>query len=133
MGKAAAGSGCEVYVPISCPLRHSTPISVWPELITIIKSGILGEKMEIAMISADLGLQLENFVTRLVEAGRYNSKSEVLREGIRLIQERETRLSVLDQALSRGIADADAGRAKPLADVAARLEAKYQAMGRARG
>ena len=84
------------------------------------------------MISADLGLQLESFVSKLVETGRYNSKSEVLREGIRLIQERETRLSVLDQALSRGIADADAGRVKPLADVAARLEAKYQAMGRSR-
>ena len=27
------------------------------------------------------------------------SKSEVMREGIRLIQERETRLAVLDQAL----------------------------------
>lgn len=85
------------------------------------------------MISADLGQQLESFVTKLVETGRYNSKSEVLREGIRLIQERETRLGVLDHALSRGIADADAGRVKPLADVAARLEAKYQAMGRAKG
>ena len=84
------------------------------------------------MISADLGLQLESFVTKLVETGRYNSKSEVLREGIRLIQEREARLGVLDQALSRGIADADASRVKPMADVAARLEAKYQAMGRAR-
>ena len=84
------------------------------------------------MISADLGLQLESFVTKLVETGRYNSKSEVLREGIRLIQEREARLGVLDQALSRGIADADAGRVKPMADVAARLAAKYQAMGRAR-
>lgn len=85
------------------------------------------------MISADLGQQLESFVTKLVETGRYNSKSEVLREGIRLIQEREARLGVLDQALSRGVADADAGRVKPLGDVAARLEAKYQAMGRAKG
>lgn len=41
------------------------------------------------MISADLGHQLESFVTKLVETGRYNSKSEVLREGIRLVQERE--------------------------------------------
>ena len=47
------------------------------------------------MISADLGQQLERFVARLVEAGRYNSKSEVLREGVRLIQEREARLAAL--------------------------------------
>jgi len=80
------------------------------------------------MISADLGPQLESFVAKLVETGRYNSKSEVLREGIRLIQERETRLSVLDQALARGLADAEAGRVKPIAEVVSRLEAKYQAM-----
>ena len=80
------------------------------------------------MISADLGTQLESFVAKLVETGRYNSKSEVLREGIRLIQERETRLSVLDQALARGLADAEAGRVKPMSEVVARLEAKYQAM-----
>lgn len=82
------------------------------------------------MISADLGSQLEGFVTKLVETGRYNSKSEVLREGIRLIQEREARLAVLDQALTKGIADAEAGRTKPAYVVFARLEAKYQAMGR---
>jgi antitoxin ParD1/3/4 len=80
------------------------------------------------MISADLGRQLESFVAKLVETGRYNSKSEVLREGIRLIQEREARLAVLDQALARGIEDAEAGRAKPLADVVARLERKYEGM-----
>lgn len=80
------------------------------------------------MISADLGPQLERFVSKLVETGRYNSKSEVLREGIRLIQERETRLSVLDQSLARGLADAEAGRVKPLTEVASRLEAKYEAM-----
>jgi antitoxin ParD1/3/4 len=82
------------------------------------------------MISADLGSQLEGFVTKLVETGRYNSKSEVLREGIRLIQEREARLAVLDQALAKGIADAEAGRTKPADDVFTRLEAKYQTMGR---
>lgn len=84
------------------------------------------------MISADLGPQLERFVTKLVETGRYNSKSEVLREGIRLIQERETRLSVLDQALARGLSDAEAGRVKPMSDVVTRLEAKYEGMRPAR-
>jgi antitoxin ParD1/3/4 len=78
-------------------------------------------------ISADLGPQLEDFVTQLVSMGRYNSKSEVLREGVRLIQERETKLAVLDAALARGIADADAGRVTPAEEVFARLEAKYKA------
>ncbi|MBJ2151580.1 type II toxin-antitoxin system ParD family antitoxin [Paracoccus sp. IB05] len=81
------------------------------------------------MISADLGTQLESFVAKLVETGRYNSKSEVLREGIRLIQEREARLAVLDQAITRGLAEAEAGRVTPAREVFARLEAKYQVRG----
>lgn len=82
------------------------------------------------MISADLGPQLERFVAKLVETGRYYSKSEVLREGIRLIQEREMRLAVLDQSLARGLADADANRIKTMSDVVSRLEAKYEGMSR---
>ena len=81
------------------------------------------------MISADLGQQLENFVAGLVATGRYNSKSEVLREGVRLIQDRETRLAALDASIARGLADADAGNTTPADEVFDRLEAKYRAMG----
>jgi len=89
---------------------------------------------EIAMaISADLGNQLETFVSGLVASGRYASTSEVLREGVRLIQERETQLASLDAAIARGVADADAGRVKPAAEVFDRLEAKYLAMAEAKG
>ena len=80
------------------------------------------------MISADLGATLEKFVTSLVESGRYNSKSEVLREGVRLIQEREARLAALDIAIARGLADADAGRGEPVEEVAEQLRKKYRAM-----
>jgi antitoxin ParD1/3/4 len=79
------------------------------------------------MISADLGNQLENYVTALVATGRYNSKSEVLREGVRLIQDREARLAALDASIARGLADADAGRTVEAADAFDRLEAKYRA------
>jgi antitoxin ParD1/3/4 len=83
------------------------------------------------MISADLGRSLESFVAQLVASGRYNSKSEVLREGVRLVQEREARLAALDAALARGLADAEAGRTKPAAEVFDRLEAKYKAASQA--
>jgi antitoxin ParD1/3/4 len=79
-------------------------------------------------ISADLGLQLEGYVANLVKSGRYNSKSEVLREGVRLVQERETRLAVLDSALVRGLADAEQGRMTPASDVFDRLERKFRSM-----
>lgn len=80
------------------------------------------------MISADLGQKLEAFVTELVASGRYNSKSEVLREGLRLIQDREARLAAFDASISRGLADADTGRTKPANEVFDRLEEKYRAM-----
>jgi antitoxin ParD1/3/4 len=78
--------------------------------------------------SVDLGRQLEKFVAKLVKSGRYNSKSEVIREGVRLIQERETKLAALDTLIARGIADAAAGRIKPAEQVFDRLEAKYRAL-----
>jgi antitoxin ParD1/3/4 len=78
-------------------------------------------------VSADLGDVLESFVTKLVASGRYHSKSEVLREGVRLIQEREARLAALDASIARGLADADAGRVKPGSEVFDRLEAKLAA------
>lgn len=84
-------------------------------------------------ISADLGNQLETYVTGLVQSGRYHSKSEVLREGVRLVQEREARFAILDASIERGIADADAGRVKPASEVFGRLEAKYRAMADAKG
>lgn len=69
------------------------------------------------MISAELGKALENYIQKLVDTGRYGSKSEVLREGVRLIQDRETRLVALDASIMRGIADADAGRTYAADDV----------------
>lgn len=75
--------------------------------------------------SADLGSRLEAYVTSLVRDGRYGSRSEVLREGVRLVEEREKRLAALDAALARGLADAEAGRVTPATEVRARLTRKY--------
>jgi antitoxin ParD1/3/4 len=77
------------------------------------------------MISADLGAELESFVAKLVESGRYGSKSEVLREGVRLVEEREKRLALLDAALERGLAEVDTGRTHGLDDVLDELTRRY--------
>ena len=82
--------------------------------------------------SVELG-NLEPVVARLVRSGRYNSKSEVLREGVRLVEEREKRLAALDAALARGVADADAGRVHAADDVFAELKARYTRMADERG
>ncbi len=53
---------------------------------------------------------LEGTVRRLVESGRYNSRSEVLREGVRLVEEREKTLAALDAALKARYAAMAGGR-----------------------
>lgn len=78
--------------------------------------------------SVNLGEQLESFIEDAVKNGRYGSRSEILREGVRLVQEREARLAKLDEALARGLADVDAGRVEDAGLVFDRLIRKYQAM-----
>jgi len=76
-------------------------------------------------ISAELGDVLEQAVTELVATGRYNSKSEVLREGVRLVQEREARLAELEAKLKVGMDQIDAGLGIPADEVFDRLLARY--------
>lgn len=78
------------------------------------------------MISADLGQQLENYIQELVDTGRYVSKSDVLREGIRLVQEREA-VHALDASIARGVADAQEGRTIAAEDVFRDLRSRYPA------
>jgi antitoxin ParD1/3/4 len=82
--------------------------------------------------SVNLGERLESVVDQLVKNGRYNSRSEVLREGVRIIHEREKRLEELDASIARAIADADAGRVHDLDDVLAELSERYTTMVKAR-
>ena len=79
-------------------------------------------------MSVDLGKRLESTVNRLVKKGRYNSRSEVLREGVRLVEEREKALAKLDAALERGMANSRAGRVHTAKEVFDELRAKYNAM-----
>ena len=55
-----------------------------------------------------------HFVENLVSTGRYQNASEVLREGLRLIEDRDAqdkaRLHALREAARVGVADIDAGR-----------------------
>lgn len=80
------------------------------------------------MINADLGPQLEAYMSELVQSGRYGSESEVLRAGLHLIQERETRLAALDASIARGIADSKMGRTRPVDEAFSRLEENCVAM-----
>jgi antitoxin ParD1/3/4 len=59
--------------------------------------------------SVNLSDHFCNFIAEQVESGRFGSASEVVREGLRLVEERETRLQALRQALIEGEESEEAG------------------------
>ena len=65
----------------------------------------------------------QQLVETLVQSGRYQNASEVLREGLRLVQAREAeqavKLAALREAVAVGIANIEAGRYTEFKDAAA--------------
>ncbi len=53
--------------------------------------------------SISLGTHFETFVEYSISKGRFNNVSEVIRAGLRLLEEEESRLSVLKNAIQEGI------------------------------
>ena len=62
----------------------------------------------------------EKLIQALVGSGRYQNASEVLREGLRLVERREAeeaaKLSALRQAVAIGVSDLEQGAFKEFAD-----------------
>ena len=77
--------------------------------------------------SVALSDHFENFVREQVKSGRFNNISEVVRAGLRLLEQQEQRnqleLEVLRAEIAAGLAS---GTAKPADAVFQRLEAKYR-------
>lgn len=75
----------------------------------------------------------QEVVESLVQSGRYQNASEVLRDGLRLVEQREkgyaTRLEALREAVTAGVADMDAGRYETFDDPA-KLEAWVMTLGK---
>jgi antitoxin ParD1/3/4 len=69
----------------------------------------LGEEIGMPTRNIVLTNHQASFVERLVSTGRYQNASEVLREGLRMVEQREaedaSRLEALRNAVNVGIAD----------------------------
>ena len=52
--------------------------------------------------SVTLGKYFEDFIAQQIKSGRYASASEVVREGLRFLEEREIKLNALRRALQEG-------------------------------
>jgi antitoxin ParD1/3/4 len=81
--------------------------------------------------SYTLGAHFERFVRDLVASGRYASASEVMRDGLRLVEERErlrtAKLDALRRAIGEGLAS---GPPEPLDIDAIKAEGRRRAASR---
>jgi len=84
-------------------------------------------------MNVSLTKELEQYVAGKVESGLYHSASEVIREGLRLLKEKDEvhdrKLEALRSEIQVGIDQASQGKVKPLTD---ELVADIKARGRDR-
>ena len=59
--------------------------------------------------SITLGEHFDGFISTQIDAGRYSNVSEVVRAGLRLLEEHEQKVEALRLALEEGAASGDAG------------------------
>lgn len=81
-------------------------------------------------MSITLPMEMAQLVKNRVSSGAYASESEVIREGLRALQEREEaveRWLRIEVAAAYDTHKADPGQAKPLTDAMHRLEGRMNA------
>ena len=79
--------------------------------------------------SYTIGDHFEHFVKEQVEGGSYASASEVIRDGLRLLEEdQQRRQAILDSLRGEIERGRRSGKPKPAAEVLDRLERKYTKM-----
>jgi len=74
--------------------------------------------------SVTLGEHFERFIMKQIKAGRFESKSEVIRAAMRLLEEHEKKVATLRQALVDG---EGSGEAVPLVMTDVLAEARKEA------
>lgn len=77
-------------------------------------------------LSITLPAEMVRLIREKVDKGVYASNSEVIREAMRGWMERESRLTALDAAIARGVADAQAGRVQDVETVQQELGKRFE-------
>jgi antitoxin ParD1/3/4 len=76
-------------------------------------------------LSITLPSEMATFIRQKVDSGLYSSNSEIIREALRGMMERERRLEQLDTAIVQGVADAEAGRVQEIDEVRVALRDRF--------
>jgi antitoxin ParD1/3/4 len=74
-------------------------------------------------MNVSVGKRWEEFIDELVKSGRYASATEVMREGLCLVEEREAKLKSLRETIQASLAE---GGENTVADARARIERKHR-------
>jgi len=82
--------------------------------------------------SYSIGPHFEAFIQAQLASGRYGNASEVVRDALRLMEDREKQFAALDARLSQAIAEVEAGHFYDAEEVFDELEGRYTAMEEAR-
>ncbi|MFN3472831.1 MAG: type II toxin-antitoxin system ParD family antitoxin [Blastomonas sp.] len=75
-------------------------------------------------MNVSIGERWESYVEALLKTGRYGSASEIVREGLRLVEEREAKLAALRETIEAAIAE---DKWYTMEEVEAQLEADLDA------
>ncbi|WP_340611434.1 type II toxin-antitoxin system ParD family antitoxin (plasmid) [Xenorhabdus stockiae] len=70
-----------------------------------------------------MGDQLDGFVQRMIESGRYGNASEVMRSALRLLEQQETHDEVIRKAVIAGLESGES--ALTLRDIAEQRKRKH--------
>jgi len=80
-------------------------------------------------MNVSIGERWEAFVQQVVKEGRYGSASEVIREGLRLVEEREAKLAALRETINASIAEGGGFEPEEIASDLDDLTREYKAKG----
>jgi len=73
--------------------------------------------------SVTIGPQLDSFVGRLLESGRYGSTSEVVRSALRLLERHENQQEALKHAVEAGLRSGESSQS--LQEIAAQVKQQH--------
>lgn len=74
--------------------------------------------------SVTIGPQLDEFVGKLIESGRYGSTSEVVRSALRLLERQENQMEALRNAVKAGEQSGESDLS--LHEIAAQVKQKHR-------
>lgn len=74
-------------------------------------------------MNVSIGERWDKYIEELLKTGRYGSASEIVREGLRLVEEREQKLAALRETIQASIAE---GGSHSIEDVKAYIKERRE-------